>query len=129
MVDGEPLRCPSCEREHPQSERFCEACGMPLVVAGAGAEAAAVSERRETARKINPQYTEGKLVKVGRGGSQPEAEFIAGLLLEEGIPSMLVRSGGADVPDFMAAGPRDIMVPESGAQAAREALAFKDDAP
>ena len=66
-------------------------------------------------------------MKVARGGSQPEAEFIAGLLLEEGIPSMLRRSGGSDVPDFMAAGPRDIMVPESGAQAAREALAFDDE--
>ncbi len=127
-MDAGRLRCPSCEREHPASERFCERCGMPLVAAGAGAEEPAVSERRETARKINPQYTEGRLVKVARGGSQPEAEFIAGLLLEEGIPSMLIRSGGADVPDFMAAGPRDIMVPESGAQAAREALAFKDDA-
>jgi Putative prokaryotic signal transducing protein/zinc-ribbon domain len=127
-MDGGPLRCPSCEREHPPSERFCERCGMPLVSATASEEPA-VSERRETARKIKPEYAEGKLVKVARGGSQPEAEFIAGLLLEEGIPSMLRRSGGADVPDFMAAGPRDIMVPESGAQAAREALAFKDDAP
>lgn len=126
-MDGEPLRCPSCEREHPPSERFCERCGMPLVAADA--EEQAVSERRETARKIKPEYAEGKLVRVARGGSQPEAEFIAGLLLEEGIPSMLVRSGGADVPDFMAAGPRDIMVPESGAEAAREALAFKGDAP
>ena len=35
---------------------------------------------------------------------------------------MLRRSGGFDVPDFLAAGPRDIVVPQSGAQAAREAL-------
>jgi hypothetical protein len=27
------------------------------------------------------------------------------------------------VPDFLAAGPRDVLVPESGAEAAREALA------
>jgi hypothetical protein len=45
------------------------------------------------------------------------------MLLEEGIPSMQRRSGGFDVPDFLAAGPRDILVPESGAEAAREALA------
>jgi hypothetical protein len=125
-MDGERLRCPSCEREYPSSKRFCERCGMPLVNA-TDVEEQAVSERRETARKIKPEYAEGKLVKVARGGSQPEAEFIAGLLLEEGIPSMLRRSGGADVPDFMAAGPRDIMVPESGAQAAREALAYDDE--
>jgi Putative prokaryotic signal transducing protein/zinc-ribbon domain len=122
-MDGEPLRCPSCAREHPPSERFCERCGMPLVHP-ANAEEPAVSERRQTARKIKPEYAEGKLVKVARGGSQPEAEFIAGLLLEEGIPSMLRRSVGSDVPDFMAAGPRDVMVPESGAEAAREALAW-----
>jgi hypothetical protein len=33
------------------------------------------------------------------------------------------RSGGFDVPDMLAAGPRDVLVPESGAEAAREALA------
>ena len=37
---------------------------------------------------------------------------------------MLRRSGGFDVPDFLAAGPRDVLVPESGAEAAREALAW-----
>jgi hypothetical protein len=35
---------------------------------------------------------------------------------------MLRRSGGFDVPDFLAAGPRDVLVPQSGALAAREAL-------
>ena len=44
------------------------------------------------------------------------------MLLEEGIPSLLRRSGGFDVPDFLAAGPRDVFVPQSGALAAREAL-------
>jgi len=80
------------------------------------------SPRARRARKIKPQYAEGQLVKVARAANQPEAEFIEALLLEEGIPSMLRRSGGADVPDFLAAGPRDVLVPESGAQAAREAL-------
>ena len=43
-----------------------------------------------------------------------------GLLLEEGIPSLVRRSGGFDVPDFLAAGPRDILVPAAGADAARD---------
>jgi len=30
------------------------------------------------------------------------------------------------VPDFLAAGPRDILVPESGAEAAREALLHEE---
>ncbi len=40
--------------------------------------------------------------------------MIQGLLLEEGIPSLVRRSGGFDVPDFLAAGPRDIVVAASG---------------
>ncbi len=123
MKDPEPLVCPSCAREHPSSERFCGACGMPLVQAHA--EDAPPSARRQRARKIKPQYSEGRLVKVARAGSQPEAEFIAGLLLEEGIPCMLQRSPGFDVAEFLVAGPRDVLVPESGAAAAREALAWE----
>jgi hypothetical protein len=48
--------------------------------------------------------------------------MLEGLLLEEGIPSLVRRSGGFDVPDFLAAGPRDILVPESGAELARAIL-------
>jgi hypothetical protein len=95
---------------------------MPLVYLP-GPEPAA-SERQRKARKIKPQYAEGALVKIARAENQPEAEFIEGLLLEEGIPSMLRRSSGFDVAESLAAGPRDVLVPESGAQAAREALAW-----
>jgi hypothetical protein len=94
---------------------------MPLVYLP-GMESDA-SERQRKARKIKPQYAEGRLVKVAYASNQPEAELIETLLLEEGIPSMTRRSGGFDVPDFLAAGPRDVLVPESGAEAAREALA------
>ena len=44
------------------------------------------------------------------------------MLLEEGVPSLVRRSGGFDVPDFLASGPRDILVPQSGAEAARDIL-------
>ncbi|MBV9000053.1 MAG: hypothetical protein JO304_13405, partial [Solirubrobacterales bacterium] len=44
------------------------------------------------------------------------------LLLEEGVPSLLRRSAGFDVPDFLAAGPRDVLVPEAGVATAREVL-------
>ena len=54
--------------------------------------------------------------------NQAEAELIQGLLLEEGIPSLARRSGGFDVPDFLAAGPRDVMVAAGGLDAAREIL-------
>lgn len=80
------------------------------------------SAAHERARKIDPAYAEGELVRVGWAGNQAEAELIQGLLLENGIPSTLRRSMGFDVPDFLAAGPRDVYVPAAGAEAARELL-------
>jgi hypothetical protein len=93
---------------------------------GEGGGLEATDERREQARKIKPQYSEGKLVKVASAQNGAEAEMIQGMLLEEGIPSMQQRSLGSDVPDFLVAGRRDVMVPESGAQAAREALKWEE---
>jgi Putative prokaryotic signal transducing protein len=124
VLKQKPLICPSCGVSQPRSERFCPNCAM-LLVHMPGSERDA-SERQRKARKIKPQYSEGRLVKVAYATNQPEAELIEALLLEEGIPSMSRRSGGFDVPDFLAAGPRDILVPESGAEAAREALAAPD---
>ena len=82
-----------------------------------------MTETHERVRKIKPQYTRGEPVKAGFARNQAEAELIQGLLLEEGIPSMTKRTRGFDVPDFLAAGPRDILVPEAAAEAAREVLA------
>lgn len=65
----------------------------------------------------------GELVKAGWARNQAEAEMIQGMLLEQGIPSVLRRSRGFDVPDFLAAGPRDVMVEESEAERARALLA------
>ena len=75
---------------------------------------------------IRPELTRGELVKVGWGRNQAEAELIQNLLIEEGIPSVVRRSAGFDVPDFLAAGPRDVLVPESGAEAARDVLRAAD---
>jgi Putative prokaryotic signal transducing protein len=76
----------------------------------------------DVAGKIDPRYSHGDLVKVARAQHQAEAEFVQSLLLEEGIPSMVRRSAGFDVPDMLAAGPRDVLVPSSGELAAREVL-------
>jgi hypothetical protein len=112
--------CPSCAAEHAPSERFCRDCGLPLVLPGEAGED--LSAARERARKVLPRYSEGPLVKVGSARNQAEAELLENLLLEEGIPSLIRRSGGFDVPDFLAAGPRDILVPASGVEIARELL-------
>ena len=61
-------------------------------------------------------------MRVVGASNQTEAEFIQGMLLEEGVPSTLRRTRGFDVPDMLAAGPRDIMVPASGHAVAREVL-------
>jgi hypothetical protein len=64
----------------------------------------------------------GKLVKVAFAQQEAEAEMIQGLLSAHGIPSMVKREPGFDVPDFLAAGPRQILVAEAVAEQAREVL-------
>jgi hypothetical protein len=118
----ETLRCPSCGERHSGDESFCKSCGMPLVQENGAPLEAPLSEAHERARKIDPAYTEGPLVTVAGGRHQAEAELIQNLLLEEGVPSVTRRSAGADVPDFLAAGPRDVLVAQSGADAARDVL-------
>jgi|SRR5437588_1592603 len=120
-MGAERLVCVGCGASYPASEHFCPACGLPLThEAAPGGEP--VSERHRLARKIKPQLAEGDLVRVAGARNQAEGEFIQGLLLEEGVPSVLRRTAGFDVPDFLAAGPRDVLVPQSGVTTAREVL-------
>ena len=51
-----------------------------------------------------------------------QAELVQAPLIEAGIPSMLRRSREYDVPDMLAAGPRNVMVPSRAHDAAREVL-------
>lgn len=116
------LVCPGCGAHSDPGKRFCRACGLPLVLQQSPPGGVRVSEARAQARKIKPQLAEGELVRVAWARNQSEAEFIQGLLIEEGIPSVLRRSAGFDVPDMLAAGPRDILVAQSGLATAREVL-------
>jgi hypothetical protein len=117
------LVCPGCGERKAAGELFCESCRLPVVIDAPGEPVEPRGrERREWARKIKPQLSEGRLVAVAYAHNQAEAEFIQGLLLEEGVPSLLKRTAGFDVPDFLAAGPRDVLVPESGVAVARETL-------
>src|SRR3712207_8208545 len=77
-----------------------------------------LSEAHGRWRKIDPTLTEGELVRVAGGRNQAEAELIQGLLLEWGVPSVLRRSPGFDVPDFLAAGPRGALGGAAGAPGA-----------
>jgi hypothetical protein len=120
------LVCPRCASRFAADARFCPECKLPLVLEDRDEGAEYETERHRRLRKVKPQLSEGELVKVAWARNQSEGEFIQGLLLEEGVPSLLRRSAGFDVPDFLAAGPRDVMVPISGAQTAREVLLQAD---
>jgi hypothetical protein len=117
---AQTLRCPACGRAQPPHERFCPDCNLPLIIGEVPPQR--TDERHERARKIKPQLAEGPLVRVAGARNQAEGEMLQGLLLEVGVPSLLRRSAGFDVPDFLAAGPRDVLVPSSGAVTAREML-------
>ena len=125
----DPLACPECGRVDDSGASFCASCGMPLVRSGAEPLEAPLSEAHGRARKIDPAFTEGELVRVAGGRNQAEAELIQNLLLEEGIPSILRRTAGFDVPDYLAGGPRDVLVAESAVRAARQMLLEADLAP
>ena len=120
------LVCPGCDASADADARFCPECGLPLVFAGgdddAPPELEPVSDAHRRARMVKPQLAEGSLMKVAWAHNQSEGEFIQLLLLEEGVPSLLRRTAGFDVPDMLAAGPRDVMVPASGVDVARETL-------
>ena len=126
-TQSQPLACPTCARKYPLSERFCADCEMPLIYVGRGDEEP-ITEAHERARKVKPQYLGGELVKVAFAKNLAEAQLIQGILLEEGIPSVERRTRGFDVPDFLAGGPRDILVPEAGSEAAHELLTEFDPA-
>jgi len=67
----------------------------------------------------------GRLVKVAYASNLMEAEMIQGLLAEHGIPSMVQRT--VDNPEFLAAGPRQVLVPEEAAENAREVLESREE--
>lgn len=94
---------------------------MPLVYTGE-AHSGPPTPTRQRALKVNPEYSRGEPVRVAYTRNQAESDLVQNILLEEGIPSMARRTRGFDVPDFLAAGPRDVLVPESGASAARDVL-------
>jgi predicted esterase len=45
-----------------------------------------------------------------------------GVLKDAGIPSLIQRAAGFDAPDFLAAGPRDVLVPGSLVEEAKQVL-------
>ncbi|MGI9048603.1 MAG: hypothetical protein ACR2GU_04385 [Rubrobacteraceae bacterium] len=60
--------------------------------------------------------------KVGSAPNETLALMMEGLLREADIPVLIRRPPGFDAPDFLAAGPRELLVPEIVIAEAREIL-------
>jgi hypothetical protein len=62
------------------------------------------------------------MVRVHVARHQPEMELVLSLLRAAGVPCTTRRTAGFDVPDMLAGGPRDILVPEHWEADARAAI-------
>ncbi len=61
-------------------------------------------------------------MKVAAAPDESVALLMDGVLKDAGIPSLIQRAAGFDAPDFLAAGPRDVLVPGSLVAEARQIL-------
>ncbi len=50
-------------------------------------------------------------MQVAAAPDETSALLMEGLLKNAGIPSLIQRACGFDAPDFLSAGPRDVLVP------------------
>ncbi len=73
-------------------------------------------------RGLADRYTKNmdEWARVGSAPNETMALMMEGLLREADIPVLIRRPVGFDVPDFLAAGPREILVPEIALPEARE---------
>jgi hypothetical protein len=65
---------------------------------------------------------DNELVKVAYAGDEAEAELLQGLLRNADVGSVVRRAPGFDVPEFLAAGPREVLVAASDVPVARDVL-------
>jgi hypothetical protein len=79
------------------------------------------SPRSATAGPVGDLQPDGT-VRVAVAANQAEAELLQGVLTDAGIPSNWRRTGG-DLPELLAAGYREIYVPEAAASEAQALLA------
>jgi hypothetical protein len=61
-------------------------------------------------------------MKVAVAPNETLALLMEGLLQDAGVPSLIQRAPGFDVPDFLSAGPRDVLVPGAYLEEARHIL-------
>ena len=61
-------------------------------------------------------------MKVAAAPDETDALLMEGVLKDAGIPSLIQRAAGFDAPDFLSAGPRDVLVPGSLVEEAKQIL-------
>jgi hypothetical protein len=61
-------------------------------------------------------------VKVAVAPNETSALLMDGVLKDAHIPALIQRAPGFDAPDFLAAGPRDVLVPGALLEEARQLL-------
>ena len=61
-------------------------------------------------------------MKVAAAPDESIAQLMEGVLQDAGIPSLIQRAPGFDAPDFLSAGPRDVLVPGALVEEARQVL-------
>jgi Putative prokaryotic signal transducing protein len=66
--------------------------------------------------------THNDFVKVAHATDEAEAELVQGLLRTADVGSVVRRAPDSDVPGFLAAGPREVLVAASDVPLARDVL-------
>ena len=61
-------------------------------------------------------------MKVAVAPNETSALLMDGVLKDAGVPALIQRAPGFDAPDFLSAGPRDVLVPGSLWEEARQLL-------
>jgi len=61
-------------------------------------------------------------MKVAVAPNETSALLMDGVLKDAGLPALIQRAPGFDVPDFLSSGPRDVLVPGSLLEEARQLL-------
>jgi len=61
-------------------------------------------------------------VKVDSVPNETSALLMEGVLEDAGIPALVCRGPGFDVPNFLSAGPRSVLVPEPALEEAQQLL-------
>ena len=72
--------------------------------------------------RVRREYTHGDLVTVTTVRHAAEGEMLRGMLLEEGIPSMVRPARGSVIPQALGAGPHELVVTESGYETAYQVV-------